>query len=251
MDIDILRNVRIFSGGADLTSRTNKIELSGEYEKKDATNFGSVDANNNVWKELVAGLGSAQLDGAGQWEAGDTGKVDDALWAQLGGLDAWTIAPGAAVSAPAYLMRGMEGSYKLLGGTGDVAPWSTSVESAWPLARGQIAHGPGTARTATGSGTVVDLGAAVPAGKGLYAALHVLSVAGTSTPTITVSVQSAPTVGFGAPTTRLSFTPATARGGELLRVAGPITDQYVRASWTISGTAPSFLFVVSVGTANI
>ena len=122
-----------------------------------------------------------------------------------------------------------------------------SDTSAWPVVRGTSLHPPGTARTATGNGTAVQVGA-VASGRQMYAALHVLSVSGTATPTLTVKVQS-DTVGFGSATDQITFTAATAVGGQISRVAGPITDDYWRASWTISGTNPSFLFVVVVGTA--
>ena len=42
--------------------------------------------------------------------------------------------------------------------------------------------------------------------------------------------------------------PATGIGYQSANpVAGPITDQYWRVSWTISGSTPSFTFVVSLG----
>ncbi|HEY9416720.1 MAG TPA: hypothetical protein VIQ30_18350, partial [Pseudonocardia sp.] len=75
---------------------------------------------------------------------------------------------------------------------------------------------------------------AVASGQFAYAALHVFS-AGT---TMTVQVQSAATVGFASPTTRGTFSAATAVGGLwLTRVAGPITDTYWRLNVSaITGT---------------
>ena len=78
-------------------------------------------------------------------------------------------------------------------------------------------------------------------------ALHVLSVAGTSTPTLTVIVQSDDNAGFTTPTTRISFTAATAVGAQWGSVAGALTDDYWRISYTISGTNPVFAFAVSAG----
>ncbi len=251
--IHLIKNTRIFTGGVDLTGRSNKVGLEPEFEEKDVTTFGSVDANGDLWKEVIAGLGSGKVGASGFWEAGDPSKVDDAQWAALGGLDAWTICPvAAAVGDVAYLARALEGNYQLFGALGDVAPWSASMSASGPVARGPVLHPPGLARTATGTGTVVDLsttGTTFPAGKGLYASLHVLSVSGT-TPSLTASVQTAATVGFASPTTRVTFAAATAAGAQRLSAVGPITDQYARVSFTISGTSPSFLFVVAIGTAN-
>ncbi|WP_030387069.1 hypothetical protein [Streptomyces sp. NRRL S-241] len=237
-----LLNARLFAVGADLTGSSNKIELTGEMEDKETTNYYS-----NGWKEVIAGLGSAEATAEGQWEAADSSKVDDAMWSRLGGVGPWTVCPnGAAVGDLAWVTQCMTASYALGGSIGDVAPWTGKGVSSWPLVRGQMAHPAGTARTSTGTGTAVQLGA-VPAGKRLYGALHVLSVAGT-TPSITARIESDNAVGFPSPTTQLTFAAANAAGGEALRTAGgAITDDWWRVAWTISGTTPSFMFATSFG----
>jgi hypothetical protein len=243
MSKTVLTNVRCFAVGVDLTGNSNKIELSSEVEAKDATNYGS-----NGYKEVVGGLASAEISGEGQWEAGDTTKVDDGAWAGLGGIGPWSISAnnGAAVGDLAYFTQALRADYKLLGEVGEVAPWTSMAKSAWPLVRGQFAHPPGTARTATGTGTGLNLGA-VAANKRLYASLHVLSVSGT-TPSITARVESDDNSGFTSATTRLTFTAATAVGGQTLRTDGTaITDTWWRIAWTISGTTPSFLFAAALG----
>jgi hypothetical protein len=112
--------------------------------------------------------------------------------------------------------------------------------------RGQFAHPPGTARTATGTGTGLEVGA-VAAGARLYAALHVLSVSGT-TPSLTARVESSADNTFAAPTTRLTFAAATAAGGQALRTDGSaITDTWWRVAWTVTGTTPSFMFAATLG----
>ncbi|MDX2946815.1 hypothetical protein PV383_38450 [Streptomyces caniscabiei] len=239
----ILTNVRCFAVGVDLTGVSNKVEISAEVESKDRTNYAS-----NGWGEVIGGLASAQLSAGGQWEAGDPSKVDDASWSQLGGVGPWSISANnaATVGSLAYLTNAMRSDYKLGDAVGEVAPWTGTAKSSWPVARGQFAHPPGTARTATGTGTGLELGA-VAAGKRLYASLHVLSVAGT-TPSITARVESSVDNTFAAPTTRLTFAAATAVGGQILRTDGTaITDTWWRMAWTISGTTPSFMFVDALG----
>ncbi|MFJ3170638.1 hypothetical protein ACIPJK_07610 [Streptomyces roseus] len=238
----VLLNARLFAVGADLTGASNKIELTAEVEDKETTNYYSAGS-----KEVIGGLGSAEVAAEGQWEAADSTKVDDAMWARLGGVGPWTACPdNAAVGDLAYITQCLTASYALGGPVGDVAPWTGKGSSSWPLVRGQMGHPAGTARTSTGTGTGVQLGA-VTAGKRLYAALHVLSVAGT-TPSITARIESAPSNAFAAPTTQLTFTAATAAGGEALRTTGgAITDTWYRVAWTISGTSPSFLFATSFG----
>ncbi|MFI6274313.1 hypothetical protein [Streptomyces sp. NPDC050988] len=239
----ILTDVRLFAVGADLTGHSNKVELSAEVEDKDSTNYRSAG-----WKEVLGGLGSAEISAEGQWEAGDPSLVDDASWSQLGGVGPWSIGPvDSAVGDLAYFTNALRSDYSLFDAVGEIAPWTGTAKSAWPLVRGQFAHPPGTARTASGTGTSMNLGA-VPAGKRLYAAVHVLSVAGADTPTITARVQSDNDPGFGSPTTRLTFAAATAAGGLILRTDGSaITDDWWQVAWTISGTGPSFMFVSALG----
>lgn len=239
----ILTNVRCFAVGVDLTANSNKVELSAEVESKDSTNYAS-----NGWGEVLGGLASAELSAEGQWEAGDPSKVDDASWSQLGGIGPWSVSANnsAAVGDLAYLVSAMRSDYKLFDAVGEVAPWTGTAKSSWPVARGLFAHPPGTARTATGTGTGLELGA-VAAGDRLYAALHVLSVAGT-TPSITARVESDDNSGFSSATTRLTFDASTAVGGQILRTDGSaITDTWWRMAWTISGTTPSFLFAGALG----
>ncbi len=243
---DILRNVRIFSGGADLTGQSNKIALEVEYEEKDVTNFGSVDASLNVWKELLAGNASAKISATGQWEASDTSKVDDDAYAALGGTGAFSICPVSANAGEiAYVANMLRSHYQLGGAEGDVNMFELSGSTTGVVARGVSLHPPGTARTSTGSGTAVQSGAVV-AGKRLYANLHVLSASGT-TPSLTVKVQSDDNSGFSSATDRITFTAATDRSSQVGSVAGAITDDYWRVNYTISGTSPSFLFVVTIG----
>lgn len=242
MSFVVLTGVRLFAVGADLTGASNKVELSGEYEEKDRTTYGS-----SGWKEVMAGLGSAEISGEGFWEAGSAALVDDASWSQLGGTGAWTVAPvGASVGDLAYLVKAHRSEYGFLGAVGDIAPWKGKASSTWPLVRGSIAHPPGTARTSTGNGTGVELGA-VAAGQKLYASLHVLSVSGT-TPTLDVVVESDADNTFGSATTRLTFTQATAIGAQIDRTDGSaVTDTWFRMRWTVSGTSPSFLFAAAFG----
>lgn len=242
----VLLNTRILAGAADLTGHSNKIELSSELEEKDVTAFG-----NGGWKEVLGGLFETSISGGGQWEAGDPGKVDDHAWSVLVGrtLHPWTVCPeSAADGSLAYFTSALQTEYKLFDEVGEVAPWEVSAMGSAPLVRGTIAHPPGTARTTSGSGSGQQLGA-VSATQKLHASLHVLSVAGTSTPTITVRVESSVDNTFGAPTTRHTFTAATAPGGQFASVPGSITDTWWRLAWTISGTTPSFLFAGCLGIA--
>lgn len=243
----VLKGARLFAGGTDFTSNNSKIELKTEIEEKDVTAFNPNSAT-EVWTEVLGGLASTEATAEGQWEAGDSSKVDDSLWAARGSVSSLTVCPaGASYGSLAWLTKALTGSYSLGGNVGDVAPWQADWAGTWPLVRGVILHPPGTARTATGNGNAVQH-VAVGAGQYLYAGLHILSASGT-TPSITVQVSADSDNTFATPVTPISFTAASAVGGEVVRVAGPLTDAWFKAKWTISGTSPSFLFVVSLGVA--
>lgn len=239
----VLLDARLFVAGVDLSGSGNKIELSEEAEAKKITNWRSGGAEENK-----AGLTKLEANAEGQLEQ----AVDDMLWSTRRSLDPWSLAPESdsdlAAGGLMYIARLLRTKHQFLGSVGEVSPWMMDAVGTWPLARGVCAHPSGVPRTATGTGTALQLGAIdADEGQHLYANLHVLSVAGTSTPTITVNIQSDDNSGFTTATTRGSFAAKTAVGGESIRIAGSITDDYWRASWTISGSTPSFLFLVSMG----
>lgn len=242
----VLLDARIFAGGADLSGSGNRIELTDEAEFKTTTNWRSGGA-----REGQAGLCTCDIKYAGQWEAGHPSFPDDALWAQRRTKEPWSAAPeGDSDLAPGnlmYLTRAITFKRTHGGQVGEVASISADASGTlWPLVRGQSAHASGVPRTATGNGASLQLGA-VAAGQHLYANLHVLSISGTSSPTITVSVNSDNATGFPSSTARGSFAARTTVGGEAIRIPGPITDDWWRLSWVISGSSPSFLFLASMG----
>jgi hypothetical protein len=243
----VLTNVREFHGQADLTESTNKVEVTSNVQTKDTTTYGS-----GGWKEFKGGIFSTEIKDSGFFEAGFDSAPDDTVWAALGSATLpYTVGPtGATDGALAYLTRALRKKHGVLEGSiGDVAGWSGELTGSWPMVRGAVAHPPGTARTADGDGTGVNLGT-VTAAQHLYACLHVLSVSGTL-PEITVAVESAPDNTFASPTTMLTFAPASAPGGQALRVPGSASgDTWWRATWTITGTLPSFLFLASFGVHN-
>jgi hypothetical protein len=238
-----LQNVRPFVAGADLTTRSNRFEISMEAESKDATAF---TATGNTWHEELSGIRTVTVDGAGQWEAGDLSMVDDSSFANLGATTPLTLCPQTAADGSlAYLTAFNRQAYTLGGAVGDVVPWSGHWIGNWSLARGYVMANP-SARTVTGVGSVFQLPATL-AGQYLVGSLHVMSIAGTATPGVALTIQSSAVVGMTSPTTRLTFNNQTAIGGQVFRIAGPITDTFYRASWTITGTTPSLLFMSAIG----
>lgn len=246
----VLVNVRLFAGGADLTTSANKAEINVEVEDKDVTAFA---ASGNLWHESIGGIGSASISGSGQWDAstaaiGTPILPDDASFAFIGANQAVTICPAtAADGAVAYVGGFLRQNYTLGGTVGDVAPWAGTWQGGFPIGRGVILSTP-TPRTATGTGTIAGPLPALAATDTLVATLHVFSLSGT-TPSVSATVQSATTLGFGSPTTRVTFNAQSTQGGQVFKVAGPITDTYWRLNYTISGTTPSLVFASAIGIA--
>lgn len=238
----VLTDCRLYLDGADLTGYSNKAEMAAKPAALDRTTFGS-----GGWKERTGGVfdGNAMLEGF--WQAGDPGQPDDVWWTNLGvaTVPLTGVPTSGAVGSLAYLTRGLDSEYKPGAKHGELFGWSAQLDVNWPIVRGQILHPQGTARTTTGNGTSIQLGA-VDSAHALYVCLHVLSVSDGS---ITVKIQSDDNSGFTTPTDVTTFNAASASvGGQTARVAGPITDTYFRAVWTISGgSTHSFLFAVSAG----
>lgn len=241
----VLLNCRTFVAGADLSGSGNRIEITEGSAEKAVTNWRSGGAT-----EVIAGLASTDIIAEGQWEAGDPGLPDDEMWANRRVLEPWSVGPSdqsdTAPGSLMYLTKALRTSSRIWGGVGDVASWMAQAKGSLPLARGLCMHPSGVARSANGSGTAYQLGA-VAANRSLYANLHVLSVAGTATPTLTVNIQSDNGAGFASPAAVGSFAAASAVGGQPIRIPGPFTDDWWRVSWTVTGTTPSFLFLVSMG----
>ncbi len=129
----------------------------------------------------------------------------------------------------------------ITGGVGDMAGTNVSGNARGKLARGIIEISTATPTTGTTTGSQIG---ALSSSQRMYANLHVTAVAGS---TLDVIVQSDDNSGFTSPTNRITFTQASGVTSEHLSVAGAITDDYWRLSYTISGG--SFTFAVALGIA--
>lgn len=231
-------NAKLYAGGYDLSGDTSRLALVYSADTPEDTTLGM------SGKSRKGGLKNIALQHEGFWNGG-TGNVDDALFSQVGLTDVpTTVAPlTGAEGELAYTFLTTKGSYSPGASVGDVLPFSVSADGSGLLIRGTLIHN--ATKTTTGTGTAFQLGQ-VSAVQKLYASLHVLAVSGGS-PTLDVLVQS-DTVGFPSPLTKVTFSQAVAIGSQWsVPLAGAITDDYWRVSYTIGGSTPSFLFAVTVG----
>jgi hypothetical protein len=106
------------------------------------------------------------------------------------------------------------------------------------------------ARTTTGNGSAVDSAIAGGTTFGLEAFLQVTAGAGSASPTLAVKVQGSADGSTGwtdlvtFSTVALASVPTAQKGSWAPGGAGS-TPRYLRATWTITGTTPSFTFAVA------
>ncbi len=235
-------DIRWYVGTVAVSSYAKAAQFDAECAALDSTAIST-----SGWVELIPGLksGSFSLDLMSEFT---DGGLDESLQSYLGTTDVTqSFAIGSTVGSPGYTFKSLPTSYQPVGGeVGEIARASLSGGGSGVISRGRLLAVDTTAVTSSGTGTAVQAGAVV-AGKAAYAGLHVTEVSGT-TPSLTVTVQS-DTTGFASPTSRISFSAAnaTANRHQFGSVAGAITDDFWRVSYTISGTNPSFKFAVVLG----
>lgn len=243
MAIQYWNDLSILVGAREMAGNAKNCVLGTTVQPLDTTPLSTTG-----WTTLIGGnkSGTVSMDFMADFAAAGQ---DELLYPYLGVTDvATSFITASADGSTAYLARTLPLSYTPIEGEPGALAMGrlTGQSSTGPVVRGTLMHPPATARTSSSTGTARQLGA-VSATQRMYAALHVLSVAGTSTPTLTVSLHSDNAVGFPTTTSRIAFSAATTVGHQFSSAAGAITDDWWRVSWTISGTNPSFLFALTCG----
>lgn len=200
----------------------------------------------DTWQKFLGGKKSVTWNATLMQDHAE-GGLDEVLHGLIGTTAPLSLLPaGSSYGSMGYAMSALELGYTPIQAThGELAMAEVSGVGDGVAVRGFCLHPPATARTSSANGTATQVGA-VSATQRMFASLHVTTVSGTDTPTLTVKVQSAATEG-GSYTDRITFSNATAVGGQWSNVAGAVTDTWWRVTWTISGTNPSFEFAVVAG----
>lgn len=242
----VFTNVKTYVGEYDVTGFLNNVNLDYSAEALKDTRMGhTTEINKGGVKGVtlqIGGFGDPATDGMEAIAFGKIGTSNIPI----------TCSPnGAPVGDVAYFFKALQASMQApFGQYGQLAPFTGSARSGGDLTalvRGKVFVSDATAKTATGTSGVIELGA-VAATKRVYAALHVLAPVSGTLPTLDVTVKSDDGSGFASPTTRLTFTQATAKTSEIQQSAlGVTADTHWRVDYTIGGTDPSFPFIVVVG----
>lgn len=237
----VLDNVKFYIDEYDLSSTVNQHALTLTQDAVENTTFGA------GARTFLPGLQTVTHSHNGFFEAAATADGPDDVLAALTGSALVTVAPATGAAGEiAYSSASVKTDRAVVEGTvGDMAAFSYSGQGTGQHYRGTILLDALSARTTTGTGSAVQEGAITASEIG-YATLHVVAASGT-TPTLDVVVESDDSSGMATPTTRITFTQATGVTSERLTVAGAVTDDWWRISYTIGGTSPSFTFIVTFG----
>lgn len=234
-----LTNCLVLHNELDLSGQANSVEATADADELDQTTFADAGYSNTR-----PGLKHGTFNYTGFLEY--TSGMDGVLLSAFGGTNVSTIALDGTIGALAWQMKAANSSFAPLSGSvGQLAALTGSLKSSsgsYGLRAGKLLA-PKAARTSTASTTGQQLFTTGTITV-LTAALHITAASGT-TPSVTVTVQSSATQG-GSYTTRGTFTAATTATSEYIAVTGlSVTDQWWRATFTISGSSPSFTAAVS------
>lgn len=243
MAIFALTDGRCYIGGYDLSDHIVGMNLNLTSEELDTTTI-----NSGGYRSRQGGLQDAQFSANGYYEAG-ANKPDALLGASTGSEHIITVMADSGAGDTSYFFKATQFEYTLLGAVGELTPFNISAsQSADKPVKATQMNDDSATITASGNTTARQIGA-VSSTQSVYASIHVWSVAGTSTPTLTAKIQSDNGSGFSSPTDRITMTSATAITSEYKSLAGAITDDYWRVNWTVSGSSPIFKAIVSIGIA--
>jgi hypothetical protein len=243
----ILNNVKCWVGAYDLSGKMNAVALNDTPDVLDDTHFG------HGAKSRAKGLDMIVADLEGFWQ-----QEPDEQFTLIGTPNIpMSIAPEPTVGGPCYSFPSQHTEFKWGGMVGELAKFSIKSESVGTkMVRGWILENGATARASTGTGTSIRprVGSGVGDSEYLYGAIHAVAVGSLVGDTLAVKIQSDADDNWGAGVSdRITFTTILGNGGVTYqwatRVAGPITDQYWRAIWSISdgGGTHSFTFAVFMG----
>jgi len=238
----------IFLCEFDISCFVNNIDLTQDIDLPEVTTFcDDTRRYINGLKNATGSLGGFIDDDA------DTG-IDAILQATFNvpTSSIWTDAPnGFAVGNFVYLFRALINSYNTTQPVDGVEAFTADLQLDGDLSRGLSLHA-NAAEIVTADGASVDLqnqqgyDGAVTSATGFVAHLHVCAVSGT-TPTFASALEDSPDDMVFSGIVNGGFTTVGVVGCERLEIGANVEtiDQFVRLSWVIAGTSPSFTFVAA------
>jgi hypothetical protein len=233
-----MTDCRIYADAYDLSGHTNEMSSALEVAVLDKTTF-----NSGGWTEVMGGLKSSTYEVKGflDYDAGQSEAAVEAVFASAGKIV--TFSEDDANGSTCVFGRGLTTSLTRTGKVGDISMFSGSVKGSHPqsMVEGRVLRVRSSTSAASGNGTAVQVGA-LASGQVGYAALHVFSTTGD----LVVKVESDNASNFPSTADRITFATASAAGAQWSSVAGPVTDDWWRISWTLSAGTASFAVVFGI-----
>jgi hypothetical protein len=246
MAVEKFTDARIFFAGHNLTGQSNSVTLNRSAEILDAPVFG------NTTRINAPGLFDYSADVAGFWDTSSDAVIEP-LFDELGQITnslPLILYPKNTENEVAYTFMATQESLELMGTLGDLQPYSGTFRVAREEAA-QNYHEPVQGyvgatfvlRSSAGNGTGVQAGALTSAQEMVFASM--ITAADTLT-TMDFILESDDDSGFATATTRATHTFTAANSADMTTVAGPITDDWWRVRWTLTGTSFSGVAVFGI-----
>lgn len=230
MAVEAIIDGRLWVNAYDLSGYANELAADCEADVLDYTNFDS-----GGWRESKRGLKKANCAYKGYMDFADDGS-HEALSAAFGVDNVVSTAVDEAQGADAQLCQVLGSKFTRPFKVGELPLFDVAFVGATTpgLVDGKILVAKTTV-TSGASATGLQLGA-VSATQKIYAALHVFACTGT----LTCTLESDDNADFTSATTRATFTAATGQTVEWKSVAGAITDDYWRITYTLPSDSATF-----------
>ena len=206
-----LTDVRLFSGGYEISSDHNQLTLNLARVLNKATVFGQ---KSNTYRY---GIMSMDYSLAGYFDADGTSAIDDiheAQWAADVSNVLTIVEPDGAAGAQAYSFEAIDSALSPFGGNiGGMTIFGVSGKGTGDALRGTLVEDATTVRSTSSNSSAYQLGA-VTAGESVRAALHIVAITGA--PTLDVTIQSDSVSAMTSPTTVITFPQASSLGDSFL-----------------------------------
>jgi len=227
----------LYIQGTDASGYLNEVGHDGTIDKAEVTNLLS------VGKQYIPGEPDSTVSTDGFFDGNvSTDSLSFSYFIEsLKGLqtNVLYLPQGDALGNFGYSAQGFLTKVSIKTNTTDAGKNSLEFQNSTGLERGIVLH---KNQTEAAAGNTVGQDNTTSSLLGGAGYLHVFSVSGTSTPTLTAKIQHSPD--NSAWTDLIAFTNATlAQTSQRATVAGTI-NRYTRALWTYSGTSPVFGFSV-------
>jgi hypothetical protein len=246
MAVEKFTDAGVFFAGWNLTGQSNTVTLNLSAEMLDVSVFGVGTRVN------ASGLRDLSADVAGFWDT-STDAVTNAMFDKLGTVatsQPLILYPSDTDLGTAYAFMATQESLETLGTIGEAQPFSGAFRNAREGAT-QVHHFPITdgylaaqhvSRTSAGNGTGIQAGVLSSTQQMVFTTM---TTAWDAT-TIDFILESDDAIGFATATTRATHTHTAGNDADMTSVVGPITDDYWRVRWTITGTSFSGIAVFGI-----